>query len=373
VLASTWGSAGDVQAANTELFLDLPLALAAWLIARSRRTASLAGVGALTAIAAMFKYQAALAGLGWAVTVALDVALPARVRLARLAALAAAFIACAAAYVAVFALAGAWSPFTFWGWQYNFAYIGAISARDALENVLASMVALGACWLPLLLCVRRPRGELARLALPWLAAMAMAIAQGGRFYGHYYLMALPPLVLLAARGLFACGRRARLARLLSVVTTFAALIASLIRPELDSYQRRGMRVVIDVGAWIRAHASRDARILVWGNAPEIYVEADRVMATRFPFSAYHTGKIWGTPYAGRDSPGSPELVVPRAWDELAEDLTIHAPELVIDSAAGRLKGFDLAPIVRYPQLARFVAAQYVLAATIDGVPIYRLR
>jgi 4-amino-4-deoxy-L-arabinose transferase-like glycosyltransferase len=373
VLASTWGVAGDVQAANTELFLDLPLALAAWLITRSRRAMSLAGVGALTAVAALFKYQAALAGIGWAITVALDVALPARVRLARLVALAAAFVACAAAYVAVFVLAGAWSPLSFWGWQYSFEYIGAISAVSALGNALTSTVAVSACWLPLLLCIRRPDGELARIALPWLAAMALAIAQGGRFYGHYYLMALPPLVLLAARGLFACGRRARLARPLAAVTTFAALISSLIRPELDTYQRRGMRAAVDVGIWIRRHASRDARMFVWGNSPEIYVEADRVMGTRFPFCAYHTGKIWGTSYYGRDSPGSPALVVSRAWDELAQDLASHPPELVIDGAAARLKEFDRAHIANYPQLARLVATRYVLAAIVDGVPIYRLR
>ena len=85
LLASATGFPDNVQAANTELILNLPLTLAA-CAAVAAASSAVAGVafimagaaGALTGVAALFKYQAAIAGGAW--LWAAYVARPARAR-----------------------------------------------------------------------------------------------------------------------------------------------------------------------------------------------------------------------------------------------------------------------------------------------------
>jgi hypothetical protein len=370
VIASAWGLASDVQSANTELFLNLPLALAAWLLIARGSATGCAAAGVLTAIAALFKYQAALAGLGWAVIVAIDTRVAARARLARLVLLALGFAVLAAVYLGTFWLAGAWDDFAFWGWQYSFRYVAALSPGEMIGNALLYTGVIALYWSPMLIALVRPTRELLRGPLPWLGAMTLAASVGGRFYPHYFLMMLPPIVLFASAGFCARNRRGAIARKLAVAVTAAAIVASLVRPELDGYRRRSLYASREVGAWIREHTSPDALVFVWGGSPQIYYDADRVMATRFAFCNYHTGKIWGTRYFERDSPGAPELVVAEAWPELIADLEANKPEIVVDGAAGKLMFFDSAPMSGHTELATLVARDYELAATVEGVPIY---
>jgi hypothetical protein len=360
VLASTWGLSGDMQSANTELFLNLPLVIAAWLV-MTGGVARCAAAGALTAVAALFKYQAALAGMGWIVIVGLDIA--------QLAALALGFAAVAVAYVGTFWLAGVWTDFVFWGWGYNFRYVAALSPGDVISNGLFYTGVMALFWTPLLVAFLRPSRQLARAALPWLGAMTLATSVGGRFFPHYYLMMLPPVVLLAVRG-FDATRRGRLARSLAGVFTGVAVALSIVRPEVTEYGHHYIEAQRHVGAWIRDHSRPDDRVFVWGNSSLIYFVADRVMATRFAFCNYHTGKMWGTPYFERESPGAPELVVHEAWPELLADLAASRPRYIVDGGAGHIGNFDLDPITDFPDLAAVVSRDYQLAATIDGVPIY---
>src|SRR5262249_22265843 len=121
-VASTWGLAREVQAANTELFANLPLAAAA-LLCLDRRAL---GCGVLVGVAAMLRYQAALAGPAFAVVIW-------RAQLTRVASLALLALggSCAPAIcVAYYALAGQLDALGFWGWAYNFEYMGKLDAGD---------------------------------------------------------------------------------------------------------------------------------------------------------------------------------------------------------------------------------------------------
>jgi len=128
-----------------------------------------------------------------------------------------------------------------------------------------------------------------------------------------------------------------------------------------------------VADYLRAHSLAQDRIFVWGNSPEIYLYARRRMATRYMSVNYQTGHVWGTP--ANDLGGKPDLAhVPvDSWDKLIADLEHNRPLFIIDAAAGRLAKMDDEPIARHPRMAAFVKQSYDLAATVLGVPIYRLR
>ena len=369
VLASATGFPDNVQAANTELFLNLPLTLAAIAAAMAVSTGSAvqalgfgAAAGALTGGAALFKYQAALAGLAWLWSAGVDHRRPGR-SLAIVAGLAIGFGAVAAALVAHYAAIGHLDAFLFWGWRYNFAYIASMPLGRELARALERTVVAGLWWAPMVVLASRTRQP--GMAVVWLIVMGVAVAAGGRFFGNYYLMLLPPLAVLAVS---APVRR----RFVIAASTLAA--ASVIAAACWFSLRPALRLEDDryraAGGWVRDHSAPDDRIFVWGDSAQIYSYAHRQMGTRFAFANYHTGKIWGTGADEADASARPDLVVPRAWDELQADLRARPPRYIVDAAAAGLHGFGGHELGRYPQLRQVVHDQYALAASPAGVPIY---
>ena len=369
VVASTWGPARDVQAANTELFLNLPLVAAAFLTVRGvdrGRGSLLFAAGLLTGVAGLYKYQAVLAGGAWLLVVVLDGG-PHVLR--RVALLAAGFLTIAAAFLAFFYFSDNWDSFVFWGWSYNFRYIGTLSLTQKLWNGTRAAAALAVCWSPLLMSLRRPASK-QLLMWGWLITMGCAIAIGGRFFPHYFLMALPPVCLLVVPGLVDPHRRGLRLSIAAGLTIISLVWAwgwydlwPGLRGEIDTYHR--------VAAYLREHSSPDDSLFVWGDSPELYLFSQRSMGTRFPSSNYHTGKIWGSPLIDADATDTESHIVAEAWPELLEDLECERPLFFVDAAAGGMSGFELHPLTRYPRLAELVARDYRRVATIDGIPIYR--
>jgi hypothetical protein len=392
VCASSCGMPRDALPANTELFLNLPLALAAWIvaavIARSHDAdngepatervvlAKLFAAGVLTGIAGLFKYQASLAGIAWAFAIFWAAPRSGRLR-ARLASLAAGFLLVATVLCGYFYARAAWDAFTFWGWRYNLIYISALTPLEKFTSFTASTLWIALFWAaPIALAAIAVRmRRLPALTVAWLVASYLAISVGGRFFRFYYLMALPPLSLAAAAGLPVLVERRWRLRQPILAAGLLSLGISLGLPwtwnRLSPSFWREHEKVSAVGQYIKEHSSRDERVFVWGGSTQIYYFADRVMGTRFAFCNYHVGKIWGSWSYDVDAPDTSMFVVPRAWTELLDDLDREPPEIVVDAAAGGLGNFDRHPIARYPQLASRVARAYHLEATVAGVPIYR--
>jgi hypothetical protein len=126
-----------------------------------------------------------------------------------------------------------------------------------------------------------------------------------------------------------------------------------------------------VAAYLRDRAPADARIFVWGNSPEIYLYAQRRMATRYMSVNYQTGRVWGTPANDLGHSAYREGVPLRTWDNLMADLDRARPAFIVDAAAGKLDKMDDEPIGRHSRIAAFVGRHYALATTILGVPVYR--
>jgi hypothetical protein len=402
VFSTTWHDY-DALAANCELFLLLPQAVAALLVVRAWERAPRAvpgthlAIGVLIGLSALFKYQGftflGVSGgllawglrdkrLGWGrAALALGCEL-----------LGAA--APAAAFLALGARDGSAQASLFW-FRFNFSYIGAgLTGLAALARGLQRLAMIGgvalvpyvlgaaaalATGVAIVRVVRR--GDAVALpspvdvlALAWLLTGIFAASAGGRFFGHYFHLVLAPLCLLGAPRFLALWRRGRgprfvLGALCALPAAAFFLLATTARSQaaaLDEgeppYQR--------VAARIAALASPAQSIFVWGNSPQLYVLAERAMGTRFSFCNYMTGESPGTPTeTGAADASKNELAV--SWTMLFEDLERRRPWLLVDAAAAGWDGYDKFPLARYPQLAAYVASHYARADTVDGVVIYR--
>jgi len=128
-----------------------------------------------------------------------------------------------------------------------------------------------------------------------------------------------------------------------------------------------------VAGYLRERTGPQARIFVWGNSPEIYLYAQRRMATRYMSVNYQTGRVWGTPANDLGGQAYRDGVPAQTWDKLMADLERTLPELIVDAAAGKLNKMDNEPIARHARMAAFVGRHYRLEATVLGVPLYRRR
>jgi hypothetical protein len=383
VVLSATGFAPNTQAANTELFSNLPLTLAAIAMLKQSRAgrtshawtwALIAGVA--TAVATLFRYQAAVAGVAWLLSLVIPRRNPHAVAAA--AGLAVGFGIGATALIGRFWLTGHLDDFLFWGWRYNFQYIASVPVRQELIRFAIGTLPVIAAWLPAIVLAAFAGRTDATLLWLWMAAMCVALSIGGRFFGNYFLIAAPPLAALAGAGavsLYASARRRLLASLstmvvaLGVVSALAVVVWDRFDPSpaiLDATYR-------NAGEWIGAHSAPADRIFVWGDSPQLYVYSRRLMATRFAFTNYHTGTIWGTnPIPGSPHPPVPSLAVPRAWRELLDDIAHAPPALVVDAAAGGLHDFEGLELEKYTPLWDIIQSHYRYETTMrGGIRIYR--
>jgi 4-amino-4-deoxy-L-arabinose transferase-like glycosyltransferase len=146
----------------------------------------------------------------------------------------------------------------------------------------------------------RPRQAIARAdvtLLVWLAFSAAAIAVGGYFREHYFVQAIPPLALLAARGITdVAGRFPGLwGRLLGAVLCLAVILYGLAReswyyfpgsPAEKCRQLYGDFVFpesLAIGQYLAETSAPTDRVLIVGSEPQILCYADRKSATRYIF------------------------------------------------------------------------------------------
>ena len=155
--------------------------------------------------------------------------------------------------------------------------------------------------LALLGAARPEAGTRRRLAwvAAWFAASLPAIAMGGYFRQHYFVLALPPLALLAGVGLDALGRLAFGAH--PIARVFAPVAALLLvatgvatswwyfgpaRPEARLHRIYGSNPFPEapaLGAWLAAHSTPEERIFIYGSEPQLLFYAGRKSASRYVF------------------------------------------------------------------------------------------
>jgi hypothetical protein len=410
VFSTTWHDY-DALAANCELFLLAPQALAAWLVLRvsagpaqlprSRFVAAHLAIGVLVGLSAMCKYQG-LTFLG--VSVGLLIVDVARARLSLPWAGVAAILQGVgvalpiAAFCAWAQARGSLAASLDW-FRFNFLYVGAgLTGGQALVRGSIRLAMIAAAALPVYVLgvagalttaavwlrgarTRAPASEAAagdalvdRIGLLWLLTSIIALCAGGRFFGHYFHLILAPLALLASTPFLKVWHRSGLARVLVTVTaaipalTFF-LLATIGRDAAASIDE-GEPPYDKVAAAITAASGPDERMFVWGNSPQLYILSRRSMGTRFSFCNYMTGESPGTD-TETGAKNADANVLPVSWTMLFQDLEQRRPALFVDAAAAGWDGYAKFPISRYPQLGAYLAAHYRKIGEADHVVLYR--
>jgi hypothetical protein len=110
-----------------------------------------------------------------------------------------------------------------------------------------------------------------------------------------------------------------------------------------------------VSRHIASHSSTDDTIFVWGFVPEIYVQSDRMHASRYTFCNQVTGLI---PWENIDEPNTSATAVPGAMGIMMEELTRNRPIFIVDTSIGNVWAYGKYPFPRFPQLDAFVRDSY---------------
>lgn len=394
VTASALGPA-DAQAANFELFALLPIAVA--VVAAARGRAVVAGVA--LAVAVLCKQPAAVT----AIPVAWSLWCAGRWRLLGLGTVSGALAAVALA--APFGLSRVieWAVLGTGGYlSLDRADLGVAAVR-----LLALVGLAGAFWCGGWLLVVAPRrapgsptdpidrasgaatpgqggavasrvqsapagaaaGKGTRLGTVdlWLllGMSVLGVVAGFRFFPHYLLQLIPAVALLAAAGAARRPQRVRPAALLGAAAAVVAL-ALAVTQAVEPVPR----VQRDLDAYVRRTTTPDARILVWGNLPEVYWRTGRRPAGGYTHTEFVTGYSGGRRHQVASEANVPEVDLYRRF---VTRLRHERPVLVLDTAAAGERGGRDFPIRNFPAVTALLRARYERVATVDHVPVYRLR
>ncbi len=381
----------DSLAANCEIFMMLPLTGSVVLYLRAAvpeiRRSSLFAAGALIGVAMLYKYQAGVQLPLYCIHLAMvHRRRPGRVLQGWLA-LGGGVLLVAAACAGVMHLAGDLGDAWFW-FRFNFAYIreglklSEVAVRAAGRLSYAILPALFLWVLGVRAAARTllrrsepaSPGRLERFFAGWLLVSALATMVGGRFFGHYFYQVVAPLALLAAAG----ARRLWLSR--------RALVVSALAVPAGLFFLQGVfhgRVMAAVGqpdpdypamaAFVDAHCRPEDRLIIWGNAPVLYFEADRPLGSRFVFSNYLTGLSPATRTQSDPTADSSANVVGESWSMLEHDLQDRRPRLFVDTSPGNIGSYGKYPTAKYPRLQAILDRDYVSIGQIAGAQVLVLR
>ncbi len=361
-------------AANTELFAVLPASLAVLVYLRARgRPAAFFATGVLAGGALLFKQVAGLLLVALAADRLIRGALRRELRRAvtDLALVGLGVVAVAGGVAVIFWRQGILGDALFWSWTYIFQHYlpAAAGSGGFVARLFKCFLPFALAMSPLLFLGGRVRGRAGALVVwLWLAAMTGAALIGGRMYGHYFLLTVPPLSVLAGVGgaewlaAASTGQRRRLAALVATMACGFLAAAWLFRGATDSWLTLNPDYRL-ASAYVRARTQPDDRLFVWGWFPALYVDADRCPASRFVYTHLLSG---ARSQAGVTSRGH---LVPEAWPMLLGDLQRTRPTYILDTSPGR---YDYPfPPEQYPALARLLASDYRLETELEGIRIFR--
>jgi hypothetical protein len=261
------------------------------------------------------------------------------------------------------ALANCWEQVWSWGRLYAAAPFEESPLRNGAVRTLGWMAfhasaVVAAVWFAI---AGRRRDVYPFLA--WLLVAGVGVQAGLRFFPRYYFLALPVVVIMAARGFTLLGRR----RLLAVV---ALLAIPLVRfaPSYVAAARGGewRDTAMDrdsraAAALIRPLARPGDTLLAWGYRPELYVYTHLPAATMYLDSQ----PLTGVPSDRHLTSSRPVETVQAAARRV--ELARSSPAFVADGLG--LYNPQLA-IGNYPELREWMAG-YREVARSGGTVIYR--
>jgi len=401
----------DTMAANTELLMALPYTAAFYVFMRGCHLASgnvepeagdvsmiaLFGAGLLTAMAALFK-QIGVLNLGffamyevlslWRVRERISWALIRRAIL-RLMVVGAGFVLIIAAFVLWLTSLNALEDFWRNAVVLNMFYIDSepaglwfkfMSSRGVsfiLFNAVLWVLAGWALWRSIRSNGYEARGsdqaaQMDRALALWAAVTLAAVMISGRFYGHYFIPALPALSVLAARGAGllsialrdpACRSKARVGLAILSVFFIVGLIRSHHRTAVLAYEtitgtrthwsadwgmtRREQEAEV-VSEYVRQRIAPGEPLYIWGYAHDVFWRTQCRPASRYLTPYFIDGRFAD---AEATVSSSGEQFRREAAANLLADLQHSKPKVILD-VEGNFRALP------YPELVDYVDKNY---------------
>ena len=374
----------DMMAANTELLLALPYGAAFACFVRgtdtldkqssTRRGLWLVGAGVMTGLATMFKQTGVLNLLFFGLyelvfayrarhdfqSVTAWLMASGKRLLARLSLVAIGFLLVIAAFVASLASMHALADFWRNGVEINMFYIDSEPASlwwrfavgRGMGYVLFNFVLWALAAWTVIRSIRAARLAAFNLTVAlWCAVSLISIVMSGRFFGHYFITALPALAMLAAPSVPWFGkrlrdpaykRRARVALAILVIFFAVGLIRSHHRTAVLAYETVtghrtswsadwGMTKRQDeatvIAATLRDRLQPGEPLYIWGYAHDVYWQTGCRPAARYLTPYYIDGRF-SDAEAIAAQPNAPFWKEARA--NLIEDLKRVRPRLILD-------------------------------------------
>lgn len=418
----------DVMAANTEILMSLPYVASFYFFIRSGPLAdvhgnsstantnrfSLIAAGALVGVAALFKQIGVLGLLFFSLQEAVelwraeDKRVAARAAVVRLWWIASGFAAVLAAFVAWLVSIGALQDFWRNGIVLNMFYIDSEPADLWMKfmigrglgyvffNAVLWSLAGWAVWRAMRFAARDREGlagDAVKLAHSdqaialWGAVSLVGVIISGRFFGHYFIPALPALSLLAARGfellknklnekprrpgaqlaaallgilflfgLFRCHHR-------TAVLAYETVTGTRTRWSADWGMTKREQEAEVVAGFVRSRIPAGEPLYIWGYAHDVFWRTGCRPASRYLTPYFIDGRF---PDAESTTPSSGEQFKSEAAAMLLEDLRSTRPRLILD-VQGSFKSLP------YPNLAEFVDENYRDGEVIGPDPAHPFR
>jgi hypothetical protein len=215
---------------------------------------------------------------------------------------------------------GVFETFWFWTVQYARAYASTPTLLRGLQALVSGLFGILSVqpllWISALagaVLLARDRNVSADRSFIWgyLLFSFLAICPGLVFRGHYFVLLLPAVALLAGVAFRACVRRAPVSGPGSLFPTLLVLACVGTGFLLErgyffrytpreasraSYGANPFPEAIEIGRYLKEHSAPGDRIAILGSEPEILFYADRVSATG---QIYMYGLMEQQPYAAQ--------------------------------------------------------------------------
>jgi len=217
--------------------------------------------------------------------------------------------------------------------------------------------------------VHTPRPQGRYLAILTVALFA-GVCIGLRFGRHYHMLDWPFAAALAAGGwvLLLGQLRERYARLTFRLAGTLVLAALGLCGEHAVYVPGPWAIIvgpIDAAPYVtetafrlRANTTANESLFVWGNQPQIYLLAQRRMATRFADCNPQVGLIQMENSFPLDQDRL-AWVWPDSFEQMMADLRADPPTYVVDASQDMSFAMGRYPIGKFPALAEWLEANYV--------------
>ena len=200
---------------------------------------------------------------------------------------------------------------------------------------------------------------------------------GQRFYTHYFVQLIPPLVFLAAqpiaeavsnlRGMPVFKRVVFLSFL--IIPTVAITITIGVKGLTGSFDSQKPSVVW-AGEFLNSQTKPDDRIFVWGDALVEYF-ADRSSSSRFMNGAFVIENR--DPCFKAEGVDVSTYVGTREFGMLMSDLRENPPKVIVDMSSSDIHCWQNYPIEKFAPLAELIRDRYKNIGEYKGMRIYGLQ